>query len=35
MKELLPVERIFKELEQSGFYYPENQLPLARIKDFL
>ena len=35
MVKLLPVERIFKELEQNSFYQPENLFPLARIKDLL
>ena len=32
---LLPVERIFKKLEQNGFHWPENQFPVARIKNLL
>ena len=35
MEKLLPVERIFDELEQNGFHEPENQFPLARIKNLL
>ena len=35
MEKLLPVERIFEELEQNGFHKSENQFPLARIKDLL
>ena len=35
MEKLLPVERIFEELKQNGFHQPENQFPIARIKDLL
>ena len=35
MEKVFPVEKIFEELEQNGFHQPENQFPLARIKDLL
>ena len=35
MEKLLPRERIFEKLEQNGFHQPENQFPLARMKDLL
>ena len=33
MEKLLPMEEIFEMLAQNGFHYPENQFPLARMKD--
>ena len=35
MEKLLPMERIFEILAQNGFHWPENQFPLARMKDLL
>ena len=35
MEKLLPVEKIFDELEENGFHEPENQFPLARVKNLL
>ena len=35
IERIFPVERIFEKLEQNGFHQPENQFPLARIKDLL
>ena len=35
MEKLLPMEGIFEILAQNGFHQPENQFPLARMKDFL
>ena len=32
---LLPVEEILEKLKQNDFHQPENQIPLARIKDLL
>ena len=33
MEKLLPMEGIFEILAQNGIHYPENQFPLARMKD--
>ena len=35
MEKLLLVEKIFEELEQNGFHWPDNQFPVARIKELL
>ena len=35
MEKLLPVEGLFKKLEQNGFHWPENKFALARSKDLL
>ena len=35
MEKLLPVKSIFEKLEENRFHQPENQFPLARIKDLL
>ena len=32
---LLPVEEILEKLKQNDFHQPENQIPLARMKDLL
>ena len=33
MGKLLAMEEIFEILVQNGFFEPENQFPLARMKD--
>ena len=35
MEKLLLVEKIFEELEQNGFHWPDTQFPVARIKELL
>ena len=32
---LLPLEEILEKLKQNDFHQPENQIPLARMKDLL
>ena len=35
MEKLLPMEELFEKLEQNGFHQPENQFPLASMKNLL
>ena len=35
MEKLLLMEGLMEMLEENGVQYPENQLPLARMKDLL
>ena len=35
MEKMLLMERLIEILEQNGVHYPENQLPLATMKDLL
>ena len=35
MEKLLLMEGLMEMLEENGVHYPENQLPLARMKDLL
>ena len=35
MEKLLPMEGIFEKLEQNSPHEPENQFPLATMKDLL
>ena len=35
MEKLIPMEGIFKKLEQNGFHQSENRFPLTRMKECL
>ena len=35
MEKLLLMEGLMEMLEENGVQYPENQLPVARMKDLL